>query len=195
MKGRQLEPAVPTERKVNEMTGSSNTESVGSVSSKGPEQPLQPTTEPGETQKLVDDQQPGLATAFSGSHVSPPQTHMIQMEVNQATEPSLQGNDEADTIQLEQSQQLATGDEEPPDVTMSMYPSLAYITGLDVDSNPTETDHSDADSAIGPSVYSSTFSTNSSVYDFVEENGRTYHRFKEGKYHLPNDEVSSSFDA
>ncbi|CAJ2503698.1 Uu.00g110920.m01.CDS01 [Anthostomella pinea] len=31
-------------------------------------------------------------------------------------------------------------------------------------------------------------SVTSSIYDHVEENGRTYHRFKEGKYMLPNDE-------
>lgn len=36
---------------------------------------------------------------------------------------------------------------------------------------------------------SSTQSVNSSIYDHVVENGRTYHRFKEGKYMLPNDEV------
>ncbi len=29
----------------------------------------------------------------------------------------------------------------------------------------------------------------SSIYDHVVENGRTYHRYKEGKYMLPNDEV------
>ena len=195
MEGEQLEPLVPAEARVNEMAGSLNTESVGSVPSKGSEQPPQSTTEPGENQKLVADRQPGLATPISGSHVSPSQTHMVQEEMSRATEPSLQDSDEADKIQLEQSRQPVTGDEEFPEVAMSMSPSLAYITGLDVDSNPTETDHSDADSAIGPSVYSSTFSTNSSVYDFVEENGRTYHRFKEGKYHLPNDEVSSPFDA
>ena len=180
------------------MTGTSNTESVGSVAWRGQELLLQPTTEPGETQELVEDRQPGLATTFSGTvtdhHVSPPhqgQTHMVQVEVNQATDYTSKGNGKADTVQPEQSQQPVTGDEEPPEALVSMYPSFAYITGLDVDSNPTETDHSDTDSAIGPSVYSSTFSTSSSVYDFVEENGRTYHRFKEGKYHLPNDEVSS----
>jgi len=31
-------------------------------------------------------------------------------------------------------------------------------------------------------------SVGSSVYDFAEENGRTYHKYKEGKYFLPNDE-------
>jgi hypothetical protein len=68
---------------------------------------------------------------------------------------------------------------------------VGYTTGLDVDSNPTEIDFSDSDSAIGGSLNSSTYSTSSSVYKFVEENGRTYHRFKEGKYYLPNDEVSA----
>jgi hypothetical protein len=40
---------------------------------------------------------------------------------------------------------------------------------------------SDHDSAIGGmSVVTTTMSLNSSVYNFVEENGRTYHRYKEG---------------
>ncbi|ORY71021.1 S-adenosyl-L-methionine-dependent methyltransferase [Pseudomassariella vexata] len=34
---------------------------------------------------------------------------------------------------------------------------------------------------------SSTESIRSSIYNFVEENGRTYHRYKAGKYPLPND--------
>ncbi|KAH8882296.1 S-adenosyl-L-methionine-dependent methyltransferase [Thozetella sp. PMI_491] len=38
------------------------------------------------------------------------------------------------------------------------------------------------------SVRSSTMSVSSSIYHFVEENGRTYHRYKEGKYFLPNDQ-------
>ncbi|RYP19993.1 hypothetical protein DL765_003042 [Monosporascus sp. GIB2] len=45
------------------------------------------------------------------------------------------------------------------------------------------------DSAIGDmSNMSSTMSVASSIYDHVVENGRTYHRYKEGKYMLPNDE-------
>ncbi|ELQ41040.1 LOW QUALITY PROTEIN: hypothetical protein OOU_Y34scaffold00308g51 [Pyricularia oryzae Y34] len=35
---------------------------------------------------------------------------------------------------------------------------------------------------------SSTQSLSSSLYEHVVENGRTYHKFKEGKYPLPNDE-------
>ncbi|KAB5566167.1 methyltransferase domain-containing protein [Coniochaeta sp. 2T2.1] len=39
-----------------------------------------------------------------------------------------------------------------------------------------------------PGRESSSVSVNSSIFEFVEENGRTYHRYKEGKYFLPNDE-------
>ncbi|KAI0487610.1 S-adenosyl-L-methionine-dependent methyltransferase [Xylaria cf. heliscus] len=54
----------------------------------------------------------------------------------------------------------------------------------DVD-NPTW----DGDSALGGmSQFSSTQSIDSNIYDHVVENGRTYHRFREGKYLLPNDE-------
>ncbi|KAI6435171.1 hypothetical protein MCOR22_009332 [Pyricularia oryzae] len=45
------------------------------------------------------------------------------------------------------------------------------------------------DSAVGGmSFVSSTQSLSSSLYEHVVENGRTYHKFKEGKYPLPNDE-------
>jgi hypothetical protein len=37
--------------------------------------------------------------------------------------------------------------------------------------------------------HSDTFSVTSSIYDYREENGRTYHRYKDGAYLLPNDEV------
>lgn len=35
---------------------------------------------------------------------------------------------------------------------------------------------------------SSTASVRSSLFDSIEENGRTYHRYKAGSYFLPNDE-------
>ncbi|KAI8623129.1 S-adenosyl-L-methionine-dependent methyltransferase [Xylariaceae sp. FL1651] len=56
--------------------------------------------------------------------------------------------------------------------------------------DPLEIDNDwDRDSALGGmSHLSSTQSIHSSIYDHVIENGRTYHRFKEGKYMLPNDE-------
>jgi SAM-dependent methyltransferase len=41
----------------------------------------------------------------------------------------------------------------------------------------------------GASVRSSTASLASSVYRFIEEHGRTYHSYKDGKYQLPNDAV------
>ncbi|KAK1978795.1 methyltransferase domain-containing protein [Colletotrichum cereale] len=61
--------------------------------------------------------------------------------------------------------------------------SLSIDTGL-----------SDADSALGIDAdrASSSASVTSSVYRFVEEFGRTYHRYKEGKYFLPNDEKEQS---
>ncbi|KAF7865930.1 hypothetical protein EAF04_006094 [Stromatinia cepivora] len=51
-------------------------------------------------------------------------------------------------------------------------------------------DSTDTDSAVGGlSNSSSAQSLNSSLYGHVEENGRTYHKFKQGKYPLPNDET------
>lgn len=51
------------------------------------------------------------------------------------------------------------------------------------------------DSAVGGmSFVSSTQSLSSSLYEHVVENGRTYHKFKEGKYPLPNDEVLCNHD-
>ncbi|KAL0943293.1 methyltransferase domain-containing protein [Colletotrichum truncatum] len=63
-------------------------------------------------------------------------------------------------------------------------PSISSVE-LSVDS-----DNSDADSALGFDVdsASSSASVASSIYKFVEEFGRTYHKYKEGKYLLPNDE-------
>jgi hypothetical protein len=187
----------PNEINTNERAIPSHIESSSFLPSNTPQQSQQPIMEPGETQKVIEDQRTGLASTasrtVSGHHVSSPyhdQSHLVQEEVNKTTESTIQDNDGADATQPEQSRpsSSSTG-EEGQEIQPSMYPSLPYTTGLDVDSNPTETDHSDTDSAIGDSVYSSTFSTSSSVYNFVEENGRTYHRFKEGKYHLPNDEV------
>jgi hypothetical protein len=40
----------------------------------------------------------------------------------------------------------------------------------------------------------STTSLRTSIYQYIEENGRTYHKFKAGKYLLPNDEVSKASD-
>ncbi|KAL4731187.1 hypothetical protein ACLX1H_000148 [Fusarium chlamydosporum] len=62
---------------------------------------------------------------------------------------------------------------------------------LIADSSQDDTD-SDADSALAVSLASSSESLASSIMRHREENGRTYHAFKEGKYVLPNDEILSA---
>jgi hypothetical protein len=59
-----------------------------------------------------------------------------------------------------------------------------YPTSLHVDS-----EMSDTDSAIGSEIMSSTMSLRSSLYESIQENGRSYHKYKEGQYFLPNDDV------
>ncbi|RDL34327.1 uncharacterized protein BP5553_07455 [Venustampulla echinocandica] len=59
-----------------------------------------------------------------------------------------------------------------------------YPTSLHVDS-----EMSDTDSAIGTDIQSSTMSLRSSLYESIQENGRSYHKYKEGQYFLPNDDV------
>ncbi|KAF6816948.1 methyltransferase domain-containing protein [Colletotrichum sojae] len=54
-----------------------------------------------------------------------------------------------------------------------------------------ENDTGDADSAVGVSVHGSSTSMTSSIMRFREENGRTYHAFREGRYVLPNDPVEN----
>ncbi|KAI0433138.1 S-adenosyl-L-methionine-dependent methyltransferase [Xylaria sp. FL1042] len=62
-----------------------------------------------------------------------------------------------------------------------------FSAGLSVDNG--EDDDRDADSALfDVNRPQSSVSVSSSVYDFVNEHGRTYHRYKEGKYWMPNDE-------
>ncbi|KAK1725934.1 methyltransferase domain-containing protein [Colletotrichum acutatum] len=48
----------------------------------------------------------------------------------------------------------------------------------------------DSDSAMGVSVLGSSASMTSSIMRYREENGRTYHAYREGRYVLPNDAVS-----
>ncbi|KAF4472468.1 hypothetical protein FALBO_629 [Fusarium albosuccineum] len=54
---------------------------------------------------------------------------------------------------------------------------------------PDEELENDLDSSIGSEVASSSESLRSSILNYRQENGRTYHRYKEGKYNLPNDGV------
>lgn len=58
---------------------------------------------------------------------------------------------------------------------------------LGVDENPDEGD----DLGFGEDVESDTTSIKSSILRYREENGRTYHRYKDGAYALPNDEAYS----
>jgi hypothetical protein len=75
-----------------------------------------------------------------------------------------------------------------PDDAASTSASSISNPALEVDLPSSTQDNSDADSAIsGMRAQSSTQSATSSIYDFVEEHGRTYHKYKEGKYVLPND--------
>ncbi|KAE9578331.1 hypothetical protein CGMCC3_g5387 [Colletotrichum fructicola] len=46
----------------------------------------------------------------------------------------------------------------------------------------------DSRSEMGSSIASSSTSLRSSLLDYRRENGRTYHRYKDGKYNFPNDE-------
>ncbi|GJC78332.1 secondary metabolism regulator laeA [Colletotrichum liriopes] len=41
---------------------------------------------------------------------------------------------------------------------------------------------------LGQDGAASTSSLNSSILDYRKENGRTYHKYRDGKYHFPNDE-------
>ncbi|KAK1753760.1 S-adenosyl-L-methionine-dependent methyltransferase [Echria macrotheca] len=69
-------------------------------------------------------------------------------------------------------------------ISQSLSDQSHFSTGLSVD------DDSDADSALGDVVtQQSTQSLRASVYEYVEEHGRTFHRYKQGKYWLPNDEL------
>ncbi|KAF7557577.1 hypothetical protein G7Z17_g603 [Cylindrodendrum hubeiense] len=49
----------------------------------------------------------------------------------------------------------------------------------------------DQASELESDIASSTDSLSSSIIDYRKENGRTYHRYKDGKYNLPNDDRES----
>ncbi|KAF5699565.1 methyltransferase [Fusarium globosum] len=64
----------------------------------------------------------------------------------------------------------------------------AHEDPLAVDEHAAQ-DDTDADSAIGDDNASDTTSLRSSILRYREENGRTYHAYKDGAYALPNDDV------
>ncbi|KAF5021877.1 hypothetical protein F66182_6068 [Fusarium sp. NRRL 66182] len=57
--------------------------------------------------------------------------------------------------------------------------------------HPDEESIDDNDSSLGDDSASSTQSISSSILDYRHEHGRTYHRYKDGRYHLPNDEAEN----
>ncbi|RDW69217.1 hypothetical protein BP6252_08237 [Coleophoma cylindrospora] len=72
--------------------------------------------------------------------------------------------------------------------------NMDYLPGNEVASEPAsdtidvDLNLSDTDSTLGMSTASSTFSLRDSVYEYIEEYGRTYHAYKAGAYRAPNDE-------
>lgn len=69
--------------------------------------------------------------------------------------------------------------------SLSTHAPSSFSIGLSVD---TDDSSSDTDSALGSfRAQSSSMSATSSIFDFVEEHGRTWHRYHEGKYFMPND--------
>lgn len=69
--------------------------------------------------------------------------------------------------------------------SVSTHAPSSFSLGLSVD---TDDSRSDSDSAVGSfRAQSSSMSATSSIFDFVEEHGRTWHRYHEGKYFMPND--------
>ena len=90
------------------------------------------------------------------------------------------------------TEHLSSSNLDIPDIV-----SAGPSTGdLDLDNELGAMDASDADSTVSDSDSAiggmrdqdSTISTSSTVYKFVEKDGRTYHSFKQGKYLFPNDE-------
>ncbi|UQC76470.1 methyltransferase domain-containing protein [Colletotrichum lupini] len=71
-------------------------------------------------------------------------------------------------------------------------PAPAEAGPLEAD-NGEENDNTndDSDSAMGVSVLGSSASMTSSIMRYREENGRTYHAYREGRYVLPNDAVEN----
>lgn len=92
---------------------------------------------------------------------------------------------------------LATAVPQAPNMTgPSSYPgsvasssiATSSISNAQLEVDTQNDDRSDVDSTFS-SIRDSTTSLRASVYDYVEENGRTFHKYKEGKYVLPNDAV------
>ncbi|KAI3536422.1 methyltransferase [Colletotrichum filicis] len=73
-------------------------------------------------------------------------------------------------------------DEIPDDISMT--------TSVDEESElESDGEDSDLDSSLGAEVQPSTISLRSSILRYREENGRTYHAYKDGAYLFPNDDL------
>ncbi|KAK2054413.1 methyltransferase domain-containing protein [Colletotrichum caudatum] len=66
-------------------------------------------------------------------------------------------------------------------------PTPANTGPLEADNADENDANDDADSTMGASVLESSASMTSSIMRYREENGRTYHAYREGRYVLPND--------
>ncbi|EFQ32000.1 methyltransferase domain-containing protein [Colletotrichum graminicola M1.001] len=73
-------------------------------------------------------------------------------------------------------------------------PTPANTGPLEADNADENDANDDADSTMGVSVLESSASMTSSIMRYREENGRTYHAFREGRYVLPNDAVENDSD-
>ncbi|KAK3361807.1 methyltransferase type 12 [Lasiosphaeria ovina] len=89
---------------------------------------------------------------------------------------------------LEESADTTTRQSPPPLPDQSTVASgeqgSHFSAGLSID------DDDGGDSALGDvDGRQSTQSVRASIYEYIEEHGRTFHRYKQGKYWLPNDEL------
>ncbi|EFQ31054.1 methyltransferase domain-containing protein [Colletotrichum graminicola M1.001] len=85
---------------------------------------------------------------------------------------------------------MSAADAPPASAVAETEPALDF----DNDSATTSADEasdseSDLDSSLGADVQPSTMSLRSSILRYREENGRTYHAYKDGAYLLPNDDL------
>ncbi|KAK2036845.1 methyltransferase domain-containing protein [Colletotrichum somersetense] len=108
---------------------------------------------------------------------------MLDQGISDSTGSGQVATPRVDSVEPSRLTAAALGELNASHVDNSSRVSLSIDTGL-----------SDADSALGIDAdrASSSASVTSSMYRFVQEFGRTYHKYKEGKYFLPNDEKEQS---
>ncbi|CAG9940765.1 unnamed protein product [Clonostachys rosea f. rosea IK726] len=106
-----------------------------------------------------------------GSHITSPLTHPNGVAIFPSLSTTEQ--DQLSRDALQQAQHVIIADIEPPN---------------DDTESQSDGDHTDGGYE-SLSEESSSTSLASSVRDFMFENGRRYHRFREGTYNFPNDEV------